>query len=520
MSEQTIDEKMAQILKDVAQNGQQGRDSQEQIESKKKEAKEIIDRGPIPPPEIKPEITKDKMTVFLNVIVYNPQQQVTPQEIVAKLNSIGVVYGINNQIINEFCENRQFFKSIRAATGLQPTKGDDGFLTFFFRKEISNAPVELADGTLDFKNMNNIENVSKDDLLCQRTPAQPGVDGMDVMGNPVPSAMGKEAVMPIGKNIVISEDGLSAYAGIEGEISYRNNTIIIEDCKIIKGDVGPGTGNIEYNGSVIVNGEVMEGFSVKATKNITIKGNVEGAQIVAGGDIALLSGINGMSKGIVKADGDITAKYVENVTIDCGGTFRTDVAINCIVWSKGAIIVKGKNGAILSGSYMANDYIYVKTVGTENRNNASLMVQNLWYLKSINDKEHEQHFDVRANARDMGDVQKNLDNVARAIEAVKSPNSPFESPADKGIALKKYILLKSQLNQQMMGLQRQLEAYEKGKDKSSLRVICPGVIHPGGKIILDRHGMKIEHALHNQKVFLDHGEIAFGPILPHEKDIN
>lgn len=508
--DKSMDERIAELLANPP----------EEITRQIPEVLEAQEEKELPPPEIKVEVTKDKMTVFLNAKVYSTDQVITVEDILEKLKEIGVVYGINNELLKDFCENRQFFKSIRAASGLQPTKGKDGFVTFHFRKEISNAPVELEDGTLDFKNMNNIENVSKDDLLCDLTPAQSGVEGIDVLGNPVPATMGKEAVLPNGKNVVLASDGLSLYAAVEGEISYRAGSIVIDDCKVIKTDVGPATGNIEYNGSVIVNGGVMEGFMINATKNITIKGNVEGAKIIAGGNIALLSGINGMSKGVVKSGGDVTAKYVENVTIDCDGNFRTDVAINCIVWSKAAIIIKGKNGAILSGSYMANDFIYVKTVGSENRNNASLMVQSMWYLKSGKDKDKEQQFDVRANARDMAEVQKQLDGVNRAIDTVKSPDSPFKSPMEKSLALKKYIMMKSQINQKSLELQKQLDSFEKGKDKTSLKIICPGTIYPGGKITLDKYGYRVENALINQKLYPEHGEIVSGPILPHEKEIN
>ncbi|MEG1895679.1 MAG: FapA family protein, partial [Oscillospiraceae bacterium] len=375
--DKTIDEQMNALLTEI-----EGRPLDVKTQEEPAVAQEEETVKELPPPEIKIELTRDKMTAFLNAKVYGPQQEITVEDIVAKLGEKGIVYGINHELLREFCEKRQFFKSIRAASGLQPTKGDDGKLTFYFRRELSNAPVELEDGTLDFKNLNNIENVSKDDLLCTLVPPGEGTDGMDVCGNPVAAVSGKNVNLPSGKNVIVSDDGLSLYAMVDGSITYRGSVITIDDCKIIKNDVGPETGNIDYSGSVVINGGVMEGFSVKASKDITVKGNVEGAKLVAGGNILLASGINGMNKGLVKAEGDITSKYTENVTIDCGGTFRTDVSMNCTVWAKGAIIVKGKNGAILSGNYIANDFIYVKTVGSINRNNTSLMVQNMWYLKT------------------------------------------------------------------------------------------------------------------------------------------
>ncbi|MEG1896040.1 MAG: hypothetical protein RR162_07335, partial [Oscillospiraceae bacterium] len=161
---------------------------------------------------------------------------------------------------------------------------------------------------------------------------------------------------------------------------------------------------------------------------------------------------------------------------------------------------------------------YVKTVGSENRNNTSLTVQNMWYLKTGNGEEKQ--FDPRANARDTAEVQKQIDGVNTAVESIKSPDGPFKTPADKAAALKKAILMKSQLNHKLEDLQKQLSAFEKGKDKSSLRIICPGTIYSGGKITIDRYVMRVEHAITNQKIYPEGGELVYGTIFPHEKDIN
>ncbi|MEG1973090.1 MAG: FapA family protein, partial [Oscillospiraceae bacterium] len=273
--DKTIDEKMKDLFWDI----EHGKVS---VDMDKEQSATDKQKEKLPPPEIKIEITRDKMTAFLNAKVYGPEQQIFPDDIIKKLNEKGVIYGINNELIREFCSKRQFFKSIRAASGLQPTKGDDGKLTFYFRRELSSAPVELEDGTLDFKNLNNIENVAKDDLLCTMVPPGAGADGINLFNNVVPAQLGRAAQMPTGKNVLASEDGLSLYATVDGSITYKGGVITIDDCRIIKTDVGPETGNVEYSGSLVINGSIMEGFSVKAAKDITVRGNVEGAKVTAG----------------------------------------------------------------------------------------------------------------------------------------------------------------------------------------------------------------------------------------------
>lgn len=51
---------------------------------------------------------------------------------------------------------------------------------------------------------------------------------------------------------------------------------------------------------------------------------IEGACIEAGGNIIIARGMNGMAKGILKAGGNIVAKFLENATVSAGGYVNTE----------------------------------------------------------------------------------------------------------------------------------------------------------------------------------------------------
>ena len=74
-------------------------------------------------------------------------------------------------------------------------------------------------------------------------------------------------------------------------------------------------GNINFTGSVVIHGDVLEGYSVKAKGDITVMGIVEGARLSAGGDILLHKGMRGMRTGVLEAEGDITAKFLSLIHI-------------------------------------------------------------------------------------------------------------------------------------------------------------------------------------------------------------
>ncbi len=80
----------------------------------------------------------------------------------------------------------------------------------------------------------------------------------------------------------------------------------------IKTDLDISVGNISFFGDVHIKGNVMEGFSVNAGKNVKIDGSVFGGEITAGGNVTIVGGcIN--SK--LSCDGNADVGFCENAEI-------------------------------------------------------------------------------------------------------------------------------------------------------------------------------------------------------------
>lgn len=123
------------------------------------------------------------------------------------------------------------------------------------------------------------------------------------------------------------------------------------------------TGNIEFEGSVQVRGNVSSNFEIRAGGNVIISGVVEGACIEAGGNIIIARGMNGMAKGNLRAGGDIVAKFLENATVSAGGYVNTESILHSNVTAATEIQVTGKRGFITGGHVRAGQRIEVKTLG-------------------------------------------------------------------------------------------------------------------------------------------------------------
>jgi uncharacterized protein (DUF342 family) len=99
------------------------------------------------------------------------------------------------------------------------------------------------------------------------------------------------------------------------------NGMLVEDLLSLD-TVDMDSGNVSFDGSIQIKGDVMANMKVKVTGNIVIGGTVEGSELEAGGDIQIGRGIIAHAK--VKAEGAVSAKFVENSEISAGTVISVD----------------------------------------------------------------------------------------------------------------------------------------------------------------------------------------------------
>lgn len=82
---------------------------------------------------------------------------------------------------------------------------------------------------------------------------------------------------------------------MDGHVSLVEGKVFVSDVYEVE-NVDLSTGNIDFEGSVQVNGNVSSNFVIRAGGNVIISGVVEGAYIEAGGNIIIARGMNGMAR--------------------------------------------------------------------------------------------------------------------------------------------------------------------------------------------------------------------------------
>ena len=120
-----------------------------------------------------------------------------------------------------------------------------------------------------------IKNVREGQRLVTLIPHTEGIPGKNVKGEEVPGKDGKKLALPKGKNVNITEDGLGLISTVDGEVKLLDGKVSVFSVYEVKKDVDNSTGNIRFNGKVVVMGNVLTGFIIEAEGDIEVYGVVE-----------------------------------------------------------------------------------------------------------------------------------------------------------------------------------------------------------------------------------------------------
>lgn len=238
------------------------------------------------------------------------------------------------------------------ARGILLIPGEDGHIALGVADDLAETePDEGGAGTVDFRNVQSFLNVDAGDLVATIIPPGSGSPGRTVAGKTIPPLPGVPVTPVVGQNVRLSDDGLTVFAEATGRVYLRENAISVEDVYEIAGNVDFKVGNIVFKGYVEVKGDVLDGFSVKATRGIKIHGNIGVCTIESDGDISF-SGMSGQGTGTITCGGSISANFINDALIECAGNITVEIEIRSSqIKCLGTITVnkRGLNG----GEYFA-----------------------------------------------------------------------------------------------------------------------------------------------------------------------
>jgi uncharacterized protein (DUF342 family) len=113
-----------------------------------------------------------------------------------------------------------------------------------------------------------------------------------------------------------------------------------------------------------VNGEVQDGFQVRADGDITVHGTVGAATLEATGNVSLMNGMFGREKGSIIARGDVRATFLTECTVQAQGNVLVQREISRSTVTAGGSVVMSRGGKIIGGTVRAGREVSAEVVGS------------------------------------------------------------------------------------------------------------------------------------------------------------
>jgi uncharacterized protein (DUF342 family) len=415
------------------------------------------------------------------------------------LNKTGITYNIDTEKLNELEKAPVYNRYIQVAAGIAPVDGANGTANFKIRTEKSTAAPKIRqDGSVDFFDLDLVENVSKGQVLCLITYPTEGTPGMSVKGRELKQTKGRPVPSYAGSNTELTEDGTAIVSKINGQASFAGYRIQVNETLFVRGNIDSSTGNIKVVGNLVVSGMIMPGFKIEAGGDIEVRGIAESSTIKAGGNIKLQAGIIGSE---ITCDGDVRGRFIENCDLFVKGDITAEYIVGSAVKCGKNIRTMGNKAKIIGGSLMAGQNIEARVIGSPVGIQTRLEIgTDPTVIK------RQQELTAR-----IAELEKSVKSLKPLITMLRQLEGTGRLTKDKREILDNvgysYDTNTKLLEESKTELEEIMESI---KIRGFGRVICNEVIHPGTVVVIGGALLTVKEELSFVALYYEDGEIKRG----------
>lgn len=454
-------------------------------------------------------VADDKMSAHLVFRDVETAISVSAGELEAFIESQGVTHGLQRETLRLIVQKPEDFylSQTLIAVGTPAITGKDGRIrNLFDLDENGKHPIERDDGTVDLKEVVQLANVKAGQLIAERIPAEPGVPGKTVTGEEAAAKDGKDAFFKIGKNVVVGPDKLGMYAAIDGLVTKTDKQKLnVFPVYEVNGDVDYNIGNIDFVGTVVIRGNILTGFRVRASGDIRVTGGIEGAEVESDGSIEVAGGIIGSNKGYVKAGRNVKCSFIQEGNVYAAeDIIVTQSIMHSHVRAGHSVKCAGAKGLIVGGVIQAAERVTARTIGNTMSTATAIEV-------GVRPELRQEMIDLRTVIRQLTEA---ADKSDKALTLLNQMAAAGQLSPDK-LAMR--IKLSSTKRQTMEELQeaktRVLEIEKTLEDASTSRVDAVHTVYGGTKIVIGRYTRFVKDAAQHATFRYSDGDIIMVPII-------
>ncbi|MFT4993127.1 MAG: hypothetical protein ACI965_000145 [Paraglaciecola sp.] len=340
--------------------------------------------------DVKCRILEGELSAIIVITCGHAGKTLSLDDLKNTANQAGIVRGLGQKRLSGLLEKIKYaapgeiFEDV-IARGLPPRNGRSSKLKPLVQNVLERIlrPQKSSATTVDMRNLGDIVSVKIGTELLRRMPPTKGRIGFSVTGAELEAKAGEWIPFKPGDGTVISPDDENLLlADITGMPKFQDQKMWVDDTFICKG-VNVGSGNVKYDGAVLVNGDVTEKMCIEASGDVTINGFVESASVKAGGDIIITGGAlgkvndsNTVYSATLNAQGSIHIQHGQGLDISCDGnvTIGRQLAYSRIVCGGEVTVgaVDNPNGNLFACNIKSNKKISAGTLGAVSGSHLSI----------------------------------------------------------------------------------------------------------------------------------------------------
>ncbi|NLF24656.1 MAG: DUF342 domain-containing protein [Deltaproteobacteria bacterium] len=274
--------------------------------------------------------------------------------------------GVIDDIVKNLNQGRKVERR-RVLKGREAIDGADGKLVLLVRKFAERGAAKIDDrGFADFAELNLFENIRAGQVVARLYAPKPGKDGVDALGKPLRSRQGKPFRPSLDKSLELQggQDGYQKIVALkDGLLSEDAGKLLISDVLTLKGDLGFRSGNVNFIGTVIVRGDVLQGFVLRAQRGVEVMGAVRGDVVCSAGAVQVKGFIYGEGGGKVVCAKGLSAMGLEKARVESGGdVVLVKEARASLIMTKASLFLN--TGRLLGGETRVTRGVQAKYIGT------------------------------------------------------------------------------------------------------------------------------------------------------------
>jgi uncharacterized protein len=325
-------------------------------------------------------VNDDAMTATMDLGLAYGGEPIRREQVDAALREAGVVSGILEREIDQALALGVVQGRV-VARGRPARPGQPARFESLIPDMQRRGPSVNERGIADYRELGTLVTVHVGDALMRRFPATAGVAGEDVLGLVVPAPAADDPPFAPGVTgaAPAQDDPDLLVAVISGQpVLQARGVSVLPTITVPAIDLN--SGNIDFDGTVNVKGDVAPGMQVRASGDIFVVGAVEAAQLEAGGDITVAAGAIGHAHGggaqaqgadlraRLVAGGTVSVLFCESAVVEAGGDIQIgEVALHSELTADNQIIIGkpgGRRSQLIGGAAKAAAMLQVGVLGS------------------------------------------------------------------------------------------------------------------------------------------------------------